>query len=899
MSGRDNRGASGGGGGGGGSGSGGGHHHHHQPLSSAMGKLKEKLTRAGEELGYHRVESNLSTSNTGTSLDTILPEDPFPFPQAAPQRHPQQQQQQQPQQQQHQQLRLLHDVDDETPLSFRPLVDDDDINEPPQLQTHTQQSQQQQYQQQQQQQLQQQSQRGTLRGSGSLELTPLPPPPTSLEPHRDRQQRGGEELQRSKQSLKGSRVSFEKQGSKPTSAAAAAAESSDEDSFEDKRIGFQQQKATSVDHKGILKDLKHILASDNRRQFQAKKHVSLDIKGTRFLEDLLKDSSSEEEFHKTRREFQGRKHQSLDPRVTFKLDKVLQGSSTDSDEEGDDAEHKRLIHRPKDITKPVIIDLKDLDTESDEDFLSSRQNFQQQRSISTDSRKSRRLYEMDDMGNKRGDNIRHAVPFVRQITEDGKPKLEVYRPTTNPIFIWTQVLAALSVSMGSLVVGFASSYTSPALVSMTNSTITSFTVTPQAASWVGGIMPLAGLMGGIAGGPFIEYLGRRNTILATAVPFIISWLLIACAVDVAMVLCGRFLAGFCVGIASLSLPVYLGETVQPEVRGTLGLLPTAFGNIGILVGFVAGTYMDWSMLAFLGSALPVPFLLLMFLIPETPRWYVSRGREERARKALIWLRGKEADVEPELKGLMRSQADADRQATQNTMLELLKRSNLKPLSISLGLMFFQQLSGINAVIFYTVQIFKDAGSTIDGNLCTIIVGIVNFIATFIATLLIDRAGRKILLYVSNVAMILTLFVLGGFFYCKSTGMDTSEFGWLPLSCFVVYILGFSLGFGPIPWLMMGEILPAKIRGSAASVATAFNWSCTFVVTKSFQDMIDFMGAHGAFWMFGAICFVGLFFVIIYVPETQGKSLEDIERKMMGRVRRMSSVANIKPLSFNM
>ncbi|KRF79918.1 facilitated trehalose transporter Tret1 isoform X2 [Drosophila virilis] len=464
---------------------------------------------------------------------------------------------------------------------------------------------------------------------------------------------------------------------------------------------------------------------------------------------------------------------------------------------------------------------------------------------------------------------------------------------------YSQVLAALSVSLGSLVVGFASAYTSPALVSMTNTNLTSFVVTPQAASWVGGIMPLAGLAGGIAGGPFIEYLGRRNTILATAVPFIVSWLLIACAVNVIMVLCGRFLAGFCVGIASLSLPVYLGETVQPEVRGTLGLLPTAFGNIGILLCFVAGTYMDWSMLAFLGASLPVPFLILMFLIPETPRWYVSRGREERARKALVWLRGKEADVEPELKGLMRSQADADRQATQNKMLELLKRSNLKPLSISLGLMFFQQLSGINAVIFYTVQIFQDAGSTIDGNVCTIIVGVVNFAATFIATILIDRAGRKVLLYVSNVMMVLTLFVLGGFFYCKSSGMDTSNVGWLPLSCFVIYILGFSLGFGPIPWLMMGEILPAKIRGSAASVATAFNWSCTFVVTKSFQDMIDFMGAHGAFWMFGAICFIGLFFVIFYVPETQGKTLEDIERKMMGRVRRMSSVANIKPLSFNM
>ncbi len=158
-------------------------------------------------------------------------------------------------------------------------------------------------------------------------------------------------------------------------------------------------------------------------------------------------------------------------------------------------------------------------------------------------------------------------------------------------------------------------------------------------------MPLAALVGGIIGGPCIEYLGRKNTILLTAPPFLIAWLLIACANAIWMVLAGvylvlflfiksfriqtiffislgRALSGFCVGIASLSLPVYLGETVQPEVRGTLGLLPTAFGNIGILLCFIAGKYLNWSQLALLGGSLPIPFLIMMFLIPETPRWYV-------------------------------------------------------------------------------------------------------------------------------------------------------------------------------------------------------------------------------------------------------------------------------------
>ncbi|XP_055389753.1 facilitated trehalose transporter Tret1-like [Condylostylus longicornis] len=463
----------------------------------------------------------------------------------------------------------------------------------------------------------------------------------------------------------------------------------------------------------------------------------------------------------------------------------------------------------------------------------------------------------------------------------------------------SQVIAALSVSLGSMVVGFASAYTSPALVSMLDRSVTSFDVTLQQASWIGGLMPLAGLAGGIAGGPLIEYFGRKTTILGTAVPFIVSWLLIACAVNVYMVFSGRILAGFCVGIASLSLPVYLGETVQPEVRGTLGLLPTAFGNIGILICFIAGTYLNWSYLAFLGGALPIPFLILMFVIPETPRWYIDQGREDRARKALYWLRDKKTDIEPELKSIIRSNEDAERSSSSNACSQLLKRKNLKPLLISLGLMFFQQLSGINAVIFYTVQIFKDAGSTIDENLCTIIVGCVNFVATFIATIFIDRLGRKILLYVSDIAMIVTLFTLGTYFYCKELDFDLSNFGWIPLASFVIFVLGFSLGFGPIPWLMMGEILPAKIRGPAASVATAFNWACTFIVTKTFQDLIDLIGTYGAFWLFGAICVVGFFFIINWVPETQGKSLEDIERKLVGRVRRMSSVANMKPLAFNM
>ncbi|KAK9507821.1 hypothetical protein O3M35_007595 [Rhynocoris fuscipes] len=425
-----------------------------------------------------------------------------------------------------------------------------------------------------------------------------------------------------------------------------------------------------------------------------------------------------------------------------------------------------------------------------------------------------------------------------------------------------------------MVVGFASAYTSPALESMKEPG-SGLNITEQQASWIGSLMPLSALLGGIVGGPLIETLGRKKTILMTAVPLFISFMLITLASNVGMIMAGRSLAGFSVGIASLALPVYLGEAIQPDVRGTLGLLPTAIGNGGILICFLAGKYLDWSKLALFGATLPIPFFILMFLIPETPRWYIGKKMEKEATKSLLWLRGKNTDINQELSELQKSYEESKKESA--SLKELFNKKYLWPFSISIGLMFFQQLSGINAVIFYTVSIFEDAGSTIDSNLSAIIVGLVNLGSTLVATALIDRLGRKILMYISNSIMALTLSILGVFFYLKNSGTDMTQYGWLPLASFVIYVIGFSVGAGPIPWLMMGEILPAKVRGTAASVVTGFNWACTFIVTKTFIDLTKLLGSHGAFWMFGVICIFGLIFVIIFVPETRGKSLEEIER----------------------
>ncbi|RZC36075.1 Sugar tr domain containing protein [Asbolus verrucosus] len=324
-------------------------------------------------------------------------------------------------------------------------------------------------------------------------------------------------------------------------------------------------------------------------------------------------------------------------------------------------------------------------------------------------------------------------------------------------------------------------------------------------------------------------------------------------------------------MTSFSLPIYLAETLEPKIRGRLGLFPTAFGNFGILICFVAGNLFEWRGLAAIGILLTFPFLLVIWIVPETPRWYISQRKIRKARASLQWLRGKNCDISKEMDELCNIK-NSDRK------LKMFTNLHLKVFVIVLGLMFFQQFSGINAIIFYTTQIFEESGSSLDASLCTAIIGIVNFISTFVAAVVVDRLGRKILMYISCIIMGNMLAILGIYFFLlKVRQVDLKSVEWLPLTCFILYVLGFSFGLGPIPWLMMGEVLPAAVRGPAASICASFNWTCTFIITKTFPLLVESIGAHYAFWFFSLIMICSLVFLKLFVPETKKRTLEDIER----------------------
>ncbi|ODN03069.1 Facilitated trehalose transporter Tret1-2 [Orchesella cincta] len=442
-----------------------------------------------------------------------------------------------------------------------------------------------------------------------------------------------------------------------------------------------------------------------------------------------------------------------------------------------------------------------------------------------------------------------------------------------------QFLAAGVATLGALGLGTVLGYTSPALPDIKNSTMFSH-LEESDHSWIGSIAPIGACVSGPVAGFLVDTFGRKKCMLFVAPLFILGWLLIAFAEYVEMIFAGRFITGFCGGTFSLAAPVYISETAESSIRGTLGSSLQLMINCGVLTTYVIGYFLEWNWLALVCASIPAGFFVAMIFMPESPRYLMSKKDKVGASNALKWLRGasQHQQVKDELNALQASIEECE----VPKFRAMFTGSILKPLGISLALMFFQQWNGNNAIVFYTVDIFNDAGSTLDPKIATIIVGAVQVVASIVAAILMDKAGRRVLLLLSGALMTAALSVLGGFFYMKEEDPSVKDYlGWLPLLCLMVFIVAFSLGFGPIAWLLAGEILPPNVKGRASALATSFNWLNTFVVTKVFDNIKIGLGIEWCFWIFGIAAFLGDIFVILFVPETKGKSLDEIQMHFKG------------------
>ncbi|XP_017026981.1 facilitated trehalose transporter Tret1-2 homolog [Drosophila kikkawai] len=445
-----------------------------------------------------------------------------------------------------------------------------------------------------------------------------------------------------------------------------------------------------------------------------------------------------------------------------------------------------------------------------------------------------------------------------------------------------QYIAGLSASFGALCMGASIGWSSPVESMITQSYDYGFTITSSQFGWISSLLTLGATVICIPIGFSIDWIGRRPTMLALIPPYMVGWVLMIWANNVAMLYCGRFILGMCGGAFCVTAPMYCTEISQTALRGTIGAFFQLLIVSGVFYGYLVGAFLPLLTINILCAILPLIFALVHFFMPESPVYLAIKGRNEDAAAALQWLRGKDADIDDEFKEIMEETQRQNDQPKTNILVALRRPIVLKGLGIAVLLQVFQQWTGINAILFYSSSIFEDTGSGISGSLASIIIGVTQVLSTLVGVLIIDKAGRRILLLVSGLLMAVTTALMGVYFQLKESSPGSMDnFGWLPISSICIFIVFFSIGFGPVPWLVMAELFSEDVKSVAGSIAGTSNWLSAFMVTLLFPILKEGIGPGPTFWIFTVIAVLSFLYSLFFVPETKGKTIIEIQHILSG------------------
>lgn len=436
------------------------------------------------------------------------------------------------------------------------------------------------------------------------------------------------------------------------------------------------------------------------------------------------------------------------------------------------------------------------------------------------------------------------------------------------------------IALGGLLFGYDTGVISGALPAMQEH----FQLTPFTSGVVVSALVVGAAIGALSSGRISDRFGRRPVLLLASVIFIVGTLLAALSPSVPVIVGARVVLGLAIGLASSVVPVFISEMAPAGLRGRLVSMNQLMIVVGILLAYLAnyalhGVNNDWRWMIGLALVPSIIFGIGMFFLSESPRWLAVNSRIDEARTVLLKLRPGD-QVEAELREI---RAVEEQDHKSSSWAALADPSLRRVLIAGVGLQILGQLTGVNAVVYYAPSIFESAGlGRSSALLATVGIGVINLVATVVGMSLVDRVGRTKLLAVGSTITAVSLLL---FAYLVMGGTPSGTLSWLGVACIFIYIFGVAVGLCIVVFIIPSELYPIRVRGTAMSLTLACNWTMSFIVSLTFLSLFDAFGSTGTFGIYGLVCLALVVFALKVIPETKGRSLEEIEQEYVNGIRR--------------
>lgn len=404
-------------------------------------------------------------------------------------------------------------------------------------------------------------------------------------------------------------------------------------------------------------------------------------------------------------------------------------------------------------------------------------------------------------------------------------------------------------------------------------------ITPLEESLIAGSCILGALIGSIILSKLPDIYGRKNVLIFISSLKFMSYMTLAFSHTVLLYYVTRLILGVGFGMAIALVPIYVAEICEVHNRGKFGAFIGLFLTLGNLYGFVIGSLFSVRVFTILcGAPLLLNLTSLIMFLPETPVYLMMLGKREDAKRALSKFRPSHS---------VYSQQELDK--TDETLSVSTKSSNgewtslfktkwlRKAMAACVGVSMLQQFSGITAIVGFIGPVFDSAGCELSGNTSAIIVGIVQVLSFFLASQLVDRLGRRILLLISSVSTGFVHIALGIYFYLLNVGVNLDNVSWLPVVLLIMFFISYCVGLGPTPLILLSEMFPTEVKSFAAALVSFLSGASALFSIISFPLILNFLGATWCFCLFSIFCLLGAVFIYFFVPETKAKNINDIQK----------------------